>query len=69
MIWGERGKESEWGRIVSERANGIASRTRIGDGKLNLSIYPSRVTHARANEPTSKVLQAVEQNFDEYDLS
>jgi len=53
------------GGIVSERDR--ASRTRIGDGKLNLSIYhfPSHT----CPKPTSKGLQAVEHKFDEYDLS
>jgi len=53
------------GRIVCER--GIASRTRIGDGKLNLLIFLFPKSHTP--KPTRKGLQAVEQNFDEYDLS
>jgi len=47
------------GRIVSERDR--ASRTRIGDGKLNLSIY--HIPSHTCPKPTSKGLQAVEQNL------
>jgi rubredoxin len=59
----ERCVVCEW--AYRER-NGIASRTRIGDGRLNLSIsfYTPRVTHTDTQRQESKAcLQAVEPEF------